>query len=416
MDKVIEKKAPDFRKVVVYVVVAFSVMYGLYSLTSSDFRVPSIDRDNIRVGEVKRGKFDVLVSGNGVVSAKDPEWIVAKVSGQVVKSTFKAGELIQKGDVLVQLINEDVVSALAKSESELRAAKADLSALEVSLQSQLAGYKSDLLIAELNFKQAVSLCEALKKLKDNGIVPISEIEYVNANVKLEQMSGLVEVAKIKLDSFTKIEKTQLEAFKFRLTSLDEENIRFKSRVNELNITASKSGIVQNLNLKVGQGVVAADPIAQIIDPTSLYITMNIPAIQAFKLSPSQKVHIELNKKIIHGFIHRIDPNVKGTTVDVDVYFDEEIKEAKVGMFVNGTVLIQSIQSTMYIDIPSGAAENSNMSLFLISGDDKFANMIKIKSGALSSNYLQVLDGLQVGDKVVISDIPGLNGATKLRLN
>jgi HlyD family secretion protein len=337
------------------------------------------------------------------------------VSGQVIKSAFKAGESVKKGDIILELINEDVISAYAKSESELRATKADYSALKINLHSQLVGYESDLQKAELDDKQAKSYYNAVKTLWDKGNPPISQIEYSNTSLKAEQMQGLVDTARKKLESFKKNEIAQLNAFKFRLTSTEEENARFKSRMNDLKITANSDGILQNLNLKVGQAVNAGDPIAQIINPLSTYITLNASAVQAFKLSTMQKVNIELNKKTIRGLVHRIDPNVKGTTVEIDVYFDEEVKDAKIGMFVNGTIFIQSIPDALYIDIPSQVSENGNMSIFLVSPDGKFANMTAVKSGALSSNFLQIVSGLKEGDKVILSDVPVSNNSNKLRL-
>jgi HlyD family secretion protein len=416
MDRVIEKEKPKLAKIIAYAAVVLVAIYAGYGLIFSDFNMPTIDRDQIRIGVVKRGPLDVLISGNGVVTAKDPEWIVSKVSGQVIKSAFKAGEVVKKGDVIVELINEDVISDYAKSESELRAIKADYSALKLNLHLQLVDYESDLQKAQLDYKQANSFYEAVKILWGKHNPPISQIEYSNTSLKAEQMQGLVDTAKKKLASFKMNKAAQLDAFKFRLASAEEVNTRFKNKMNDLKITANSEGILQNLNLKVGQGVNAGEPIAQIVNPLSTYVTLNAPAIQAFKLSTMQKVKIELNKKTIQGVVHRIDPNVKGTTVDVDVYFDEEVKDAKIGMFVNGTIFIQSIPSALYIDIPSQVSENGNMSIFLLSADGKFANMTAVKSGALSSNYLQIVNGLKEGDKVILSDLPDSNNTNKLRLN
>lgn len=416
MDRVIEKRNPRLSKILIYVAAISVVVYSIYILIFSEFNIPSVDKDKIRIGVVKRGALDVLVSGSGVVTAKDPEWIVSKVSGQVIKSAYRAGEPINKGDVLVELVNEEVISAYAKSESELRATKADYIALEISLNSQVSAHESDLQKSELDDKQAKSFLNAVKILWEKGNPPISQIEYQNTMIKSEQTQGLVEQAKKQLASSIQIKASQLKAFEFRLKSLEEENARLKKRMNDLRITANSDGIIQNLNLKVGQGVNAGDPIAQVINPMSTYITLNAPAVQAFKLSVMQKVDIELNRKVIHGVVHRIDPNVKGTTVDVDVYFNEEVKDAKIGMFVNGTIFIQSIDDALYVEIPSQVSENGDQSIFLVSPDEKSASMATIQSGALSSNYLQIVSGLKEGDKIILSDLSISNDANKIHLN
>ena len=416
MDRKIEKQKTKLKKLFIYSILFMVLAYGIYNLFFSGFSFPSIDSDKIRIGTVRRGPLDVLVSGNGVITAKNPEWIVAKVSGQVVKSTFKAGDSVKKGDILVEIINEDVISAYAKSNSELRAAMADFSAMEVSLQSQRIGYESDVLKTELDSKQASSYYEAVKMLWEKGSPPISQIEYANASIKAEQMKGLADAARKRFQSFKEIEIAQMHAFKFRLESYREENTRLKSRMNDLKIIANSDGILQNLNLTAGQGIASGDPIAQIINPQSTFVTLNIPAIQSFKISASQKVNLEIDRKSVHGVVHRIDPNVKGTTVDVDVYFDENITDAKIGMFVNGTIFTKQITDTLYVEIPSHVVENGKMSVFVVSSDNKYADFVKIKSGVLSSNYLQIIEGLREGDKIILSDISAMNTNNKIKLN
>lgn len=416
MDRKIEKQKPHLNKLAIGSILIIAFSYGLYNFFSSDIGVVSLDKDKIRVGTVKRGSLDILVSGNGVITAKDPEWIVAKVSGQVIKSSFKAGDSVKKGDVLVELINEDIISAYAKSESELRAIMADFAALKVSLYSQRVGYHSDLRAAELDSKQADSYYEAVNVLWSKGSPPISQIEYVNSKLKAEQMRGLAENARSKLKSFEEIEKAQINAFTFRLKSYEEENARLKSKMNDLKIAASIDGILQNLNLKAGQAVIAGEQIGQIINPQSTFVTLNAPAVQSFKLSNSQKVSLEINRRSVRGTVHRIDPNVKGTTVDIDVYFDENFTDAKIGMFVNGNIFTQQIPDTLYVDIPSQVVENGNMSVFVLSPDDKFADLVSIRAGSLSSNYLQIIDGLKEGDRVILSDVSTLENADRVKLN
>ena len=416
MDRVIKKKKPTLTKVTICIGISLTAIYAAYSFISFDFTTPTIDKNKIRIGIVKQGPIDVLVSGNGVITAKDPEWIVSKVSGQVMKSTLKAGEVVKKGDIIVELANEDAVSSYAKSNSELQALRADFTALKISLHSELVGYEADLRKAELDNKQANAFYDAVQLLWDKGDPPISQIEYTNTKLKAEQTQGLVDSAKEKIKSFKLNEGAQLNAFSFRLASIEEENSRLKKRMDDLKILANSDGILQNFNLKVGQGVNLGDPVAQIINPLSTYVTLSVPATQAYKISVMQKVDFELNKKAIHGVVHRIDPNVRGTTVDVDVLFDGDAIGAKIGMYVNGSIFTQSISKTLYIDTPTQTVENGNMSIYLVTPDGKYASMTTIKSGVLSSNYLQIVSGLNEGDKVILSELPDSNNAKKIHLN
>lgn len=417
MDKVIKHEKRLFSKRIIFVGVTVLILFYLLSrLFFFNPDEPSIDKEKIRIGIVKQGALDVLVSGTGVVTAKDPQWMVAKVAGQIIKSNFKSGELVKKGDVVVEIANDNILSEYTKSESDLRAVHSEFSALAANLHSQRLGYESDFQAAQFDAEQAQMYFKAVEALWEKSNPPISQLEYSTIKLKAKHTEILSVKAREKLELFKKMESKQLDAFKFRLASAEETNTHLKSRMNDLKVISSTDGIIQNLNFKVGQEIKVGESIAQVINPSSIYVTFNAPAIQAFKLSAGQKVNIELNKRIVQGFVHRIDPNVKGTTVEVDVYFNDEILGAKIGMFVSGTIFIQSIPDTLYMDMPSQVAENGHIPIFLLSSDEKSAEKRIVKSGVVSSNNLQIIEGLKKGDRIILSDLSISNDISKLRLN
>lgn len=418
MDRVIERKRRNlFARLPMAVIISLALGWILYYLASNGLGNPTLDKDTLRIGEVKRGQFNVQVLGNGQIAAKDPDWIVARVEGQVVQAPVKAGQWVHKGELLLELSNDNIAASYAKSQSDVQAAEADFALLKANLESRHTALKAAVIYARLDYKQVNARYQALSRLKQTSVIPIPELEYVNTKVSVEQAEGKLEVAQLELNSFKKIDAAQTRAGEFRFTAAQQEHERIKKQFNDLHIRASRDGIVQNINFNPGEGVTTAALIAQIVDPQSVYVTLTVPAIQATKLAPNQPVSLHINRKQVQGHVHRVDPNIKGSIVEVDVYFDSDAPEdSKIGMYVTGTIYVQSINETLYVEIPSMVAENDSMSVYLLNKEGNLATLTSVKSGSLSAHYIQVIDGLKPGDKIILSDIPERQDTHTFRLN
>ena len=418
MDRVIQrKKRSRFSMGAIIFFASLIIGLVIYYLANSSLGSPVLDKETLRIGEVKRGAFNVQVLGNGQIAAKDPDWIVARVEGQVVQAPVKAGQWVQKGELLLELSNDNITAAYAKSRSDVQAAEADFALLKANLESRRTALKAAVIYARLDYKQVNARYDALTRLKKTSVIPIPELEYVNTKVSVEQAEGKLEVAQLELKSFRQIEAAQSRAGEFRFAAVQQENERIKKQFDDLHIRASRDGIVQNINFNPGEGVTNAAPIAQIVDPRSVYVTLTVPAIQATKLAPKQQVTLQINRKQIPGHVHRVDPNIKGSIVEVDIYFDNDAPEdSKIGMYVTGTIYVQSIDDALYVEIPAMVAENDSMSVYLLNKDGDIAVLTSIKSGALSAHFIQIVEGLDSGDKIVLSDIPDRQDRHTFRLN
>lgn len=418
MDRVIQRKPRNpFSLGASIVMSGLFIGLVIYYFATSSLGSPVLDKETLRIGEVKRGAFSVQVVGNGQIAAKDPDWVVARVEGQVVQAPVKAGQWVQKGELLLELSNDDIAAAYAKSQSDVQAAEADLALLKANLESRRTALKAAVIYARLDHKKVHSRYDALTRLKQTSVIPIPELEYVNTKVSVEQAAGTLEVAQLELNSFQQIEAAQIRAGEFRFTAVQQENDRMKKQFDDLHIRASRAGIVQNIHFNPGEGVTNAAPIAQIVDPRSIYVTLTVPAIQATKLAPQQPVTLHINRKQIQGHVHRVDPNIKGSVVEVDIYFDSDAPaDSKIGMYVTGTIYVQSIDDALYVEIPAMVAENDNMSVYLLNKEGNLAALTQVTSGALSAHFIQIIEGLDTGDKIVLSDIPDRQDAQLFRLN
>ncbi len=131
----------------------------------------------------------------------------------------------------------------------------------------------------------------------------------------------------------------------------------------------------------------------------------------------QKAEIDTRNGIIPGHVIRIDPSSQQGTRTVDVSLDAELPKGAVpDMNVDGTIELERLENVMYMDRPAFGQENSSVGIFKYTPDGKEANLVTVKLGRTSVNTIEILEGLQVGDKVILSDMSQWDSQKRVRIN
>ena len=113
---------------------------------------------------------------------------------------------------------------------------------------------------------------------------------------------------------------------------------------------------------------------------------------------------------------RIDPASTGGTVGVDVTLDEPLPTgARPDQSVDGVIELQRLENILYVESPAFGQENSSIQLFKVL-PDREAVRTTVKLGVRSVQFVEVLEGLQVGDRVVLSDMSQYDSFDRVRLN
>ena len=90
--------------------------------------------------------------------------------------------------------------------------------------------------------------------------------------------------------------------------------------------------------------------------------------------------------------------------------------ARPDISVDGTIEIERLDNVLYVGRPAYGSANSKIEVFKLSGDGKEAVRVPVQLGRLSVNTAEIVTGLQVGDKVILSDTSAQDGYAKIRLN
>jgi multidrug efflux pump subunit AcrA (membrane-fusion protein) len=169
-------------------------------------------------------------------------------------------------------------------------------------------------------------------------------------------------------------------------------------------------------VQVGQHVLTGTSVAEVIQLDKLKAALQIAETQARDISVGQPASVDTHNGIIPGHVTRIDPSVVNGTRTVDVQLDGPLPPGAVpNLSVDGTIDLEKLHDVFKVGRPALGNENSTLSLFKESPDHKSAVRVQVKVGRASVNEIQVIEGLNEGDTVILSDMSRYDNVDRIRL-
>ena len=404
------------RKRIIYVVIA-SVVVGVLGLLLARLKpaAPNVERGLVWIDTVKRGPMVRQVRGLGTLVPEEIRWLAARTSGRVDKIILRPGAVVEPGSLILVLSNPDVESGAANADSQLRAAEAQLSNLRVQLESQLLAAESTAANAKSTFEQARLQAEVNEELFKDGLVApvqlkLSKVSAEEAATRHEIEQKRFAFAKDSIKPQLAVQEAEVE----RLRSLAKLR---HDELDALSVRASMTGVLSALPVEVGAQVQPGSNLARVADPARLKAEIRIAETQAKDIAIGQIAQIDTRNGVVDGHVARIDPAVQSGTVTVDVTFTVSLpKGARPDLSVDGTIELERLNDVVYVGRPAFGQERSTVGLFRLNETGSDAVRIPVQLGRSSVNTVEVLRGLQPGDRVILSDMSQWDSHDRIRLN
>jgi len=374
----------------------------------------SVDKATVWVGTVKRGPMLLQVRGLGSLVPEEILWIPAITDGRVVRRSILPGTLVEANTTIIELSNPEQEQAALDAEWQVKAAEAQSKSLKAQLDSLLLDQKAAAATVQSDFTEAKLNAEKDAELAKLGLG--SELNAKVTRAKAEALATRSDIEKQRLAVTAASVKAQLDAQQARVEQLHALYELKKSQLASLRVHAGAEGVLQELSVEVGQRVTAGTILAKVAQPTHLKAQLKIPETQAKDIQIGQPASIDTRNGIIPGHVMRVDPSVINGTRTVDVKLDGALPKGAVpDLSVEGTIELENLKDVIYVGRPAFGQPNSTVGIFKIEEDGKGANRAQVKLGRASVNSVEILSGLQPGDKVVLSDMSAWDAFNRIRL-
>jgi len=414
------KSAARKKRIRLIIYVAFgliavaSITWGISRLKPA---APSVDSGTVWRDTVKRGPMDLQVRGLGTLVPEEnsQQAVPAVVQGRVVRRLVLPGTIVKADTVIMDLSNPEAEQAALDAEWQVKAAEAQYNSLKAQLDSQLLDQKATAATVKSDYLQAKLKAEKDVQMAKAGIGPEITAQLSQANAEALTTRNQIEGDRVAVLSNSIA--AQLAAQKAKVEQLRALYDLKRQQLDSLKVRAGISGVLQELPVEVGQQVAPGTMLAKVADPTKLQAELKIAETQAKDLQPFQKAEIDTHNGVIPGHVIRIDPAVLNGTRTVDVKLDGPLPPGAVPeLSVDGTIEIEHLDNVLYVGRPAFGQPQSTVSLFKVVNGGKDAVRVQVKLGRTSVNTVEILQGLSVGDEVVLSDMSRWDSFDRIRLN
>lgn len=403
-------------------VVVAAVILGLVAVTFAVQRLPSaapsIDRAVVWMDTVEQGTLVRQIRGTGTLVPEQAQLISAVTNGRVEEISLLPGVSVQPGDVILRMSNPDVNLQLLQTQSQLSQAQSALLQLRSSLRTQ--GLQQEGALKQLEAQAGVARreYETNQRLYDTNPALVARSVLEQTRGEMEQLEARLDLERERLQVMRDTEGEQLSAQELQVERL-RETVEFnQDRLASLVVTAPIAGTLSPLEvpLQVGQYVTSGQQIARIVVPGRLKAEIRITQTQVTEIVVGQTALIDTRSDTIIGQVSRIDPAVRNGSVTIDVSLPSGLPaSARPDLSVDGNVVIDQLDDVLHVARPNFAQANQRASLFRLTPDGEYAERVQVLFGASSVNDMEIREGLQAGDIVLLQDMSQWDGYDRVRL-
>ena len=399
-----------------YVVIALAVIGGAsVALSKLKPGAPSVEWGTIWPGEVKRGEMVRNVKGIGTLIPEEIRWIPAVTNGRIEKRHVKPGAIVKTDTIIIEMSNPELERDALDALNQLRGAEAELANQKVQLQSNRLNQQSQAATVTSDYQQSKLQAERDEILAREGLV--SDLNAKLSRGKADTLGNRDKIEQQRLNIVDDAIKAQVQVYEARVQQYKALYELRRGQLEALKVRAGVNGVVQEVPIQEGQQVTQGTNLARVIDPTRLKAEVRVAETQTKDLVIGQRAEIDTRNGVIEGRVMRIAPTAIQGTVTVDVELLGELpKGARPDLSVDGTIELERLKDVVYMNRPAFGQSQSTITLFKLLPDVKEAVRVPVKLGRDSVNFIEILEGLNVGDQVILSDTSQYDSVNRIRLN
>ena len=408
------KRQKKIRRIMYVAAAVVLIPLVTFALSKLKPAAPTVDSGTIWPGTVQRGPMVRDVRGLGTLVPETIRLIPAATDGQVQQRYLLPGVTVKADTVIFDLSNPTLQQETLDAQYQYQGAQAMLEQTKATLQNTLMDKRTSAANISSAYRTAEMVRQTKEELGKNGLAPMLDVK--TAQVQAEDLAKENDLAQKEVQTFDDSIASQLAVQEATVNQKRAMYELKKSQMDQLHIRPGIDGMLQELDVEVGQKVTMGTVLARVAQPTHLKAQLKIAETQAKDILIGQKATVDTHNGIIPGHVTRIDPAVVNGTVTVDVGLDGPLPTgARPDLSVEGTVEIERLADVLFVERPVHGEANSTVGIFKVVDDGKEAERVQVQLGRTSVNTVEIVKGLQIGDKVILSDMSAWDNYDRVQL-
>ena len=346
-------------------------------------------------------------------AAAEPQADEAALLARLVGLQTQAGATVKKGDLLIELDSPELSNELQREQSTLQQMEAEAGSARIAAQKLRLEATREADEAGINLQSAQREVERAQRAFDAGV--LAQVEYAKSKDSLEsatvrQRNASSSAGLTQQSAGFDLETKRQQAQRQRLLVAD-----LQRRVDELKVRSPIDGIIGTVSVADRATVAANAPLLTVVDLSRLEVELTVPESYAEDLGLGMVVDVAYGGTSVKGTLSAISPEVVGNEVVVRVRFNGKQPDGlRQNQRVSARILIDERPDVLMVARGPFLEQGGGSSAYVMEGN--VAVKRAIKTGATSVGKVEILDGLQPGDRVVISGSDGFGENDRVRVS
>jgi len=405
MDRIIEKKkgikVAFTKKALPYWFGALLVVFIIWLLVRDNSSTLRVNPETLFISEVQSGEFNDYIRISGQVQPMTTIQVSPQEGGIVQEIVIEEGSLVKAGDVILRLSNDNLDLQILNSESELAEKENILRNTLIAMEQQRLNLRQESLQLEIEVKKLLRRYEQNRSLYEEKL--ISREEYLVAKEDYELAAGRLELVKERAEQDSLYRSVQVSQMEESLRNMRINMHMIRKRKDNLMIKSPIDGELGLLDVVLGQAIASGTKIGQINELGSYKIEAQIDEHYIDRVTAGLEATFERQNEAYDAVIRKVYPEVRDGKFKADFKFSGE-QPANIRTGQTYYLNLQLGQPEKAIIIPRGTfyQKTGGKWIYVVSPDGGKAVKREIRIGRQNPQFFEVLEGLEAGERVIIS--------------
>ena len=399
------KKIIRFSAIAVTIVVVISILISLMRT--------GVKKKDIILSAVDQGTIEVSVSASGKVAPAFEEIITSPINSRIVEVYRRGGDSVDVGTPILKLDLQSTETEYKKllDEEEMRRYK--LEQLRVNNQTKLSDMAMQIKVSAMKLNQMKVELRNEHYLDSLGAgttdkVRQAELSYNVAQLEYEQLKQQYDNEKEVAAAELKVQELDFNIFRKSLAEM-------KRTLDDAQIRSPRKAILTYINNQVGAQVPQGGQVAIISDLSHFKVEGEIADTYGDRVAAGGKAIVKIGTEKLEGVVSSVTPLSKNGVISFSVQLmDDNNRRLRSGLKTDVYVMNAVKEDVMRIANASYYVGRGEYDLFVMTSDDEIVKR-KVQLGDSNFEFVEVVSGLQPGDRVVVSDMSQYKNKTKLKL-
>jgi len=368
---------------------------------------PTVSRERIRFGQVDRGTIEAVIQASGSVVPSFEAMLSSPVEARVEKILRRPGEMVAAGEAILRLDSSSLSIELGRLDDLLRKKVNEQEQLSLELDKKVAALRGRIATGRLDLEALEYRADQNRKLRAEGLVS----ELVARAAEVEARKARIEVEQLEAQAAGEQRSTaaMLAGVELDFAILRRDRAEALRQIELATPRAASPGVLTWVVPQEGATVRKGEAIARIADPGSYRVEAKVSDVHSARLEAGQPVRVVIDGETIGGRLAQVLPAIEGGAVKFVAELDDP-RHPKLRNNLSVEVLVVFGVRRGVLRAPRGpyAAGAASEPVFVLERDGaspkRRAVRRQVHFGLLGYQHFEVLDGLQEGDEIVVSDL------------